>query len=163
MISINYSMHCHGIHGPQKMNLNDFSDTHTFPVAPPSFSSDICGCEWNIWTTIRWIAVKFSTFMFLWGQNLMTSNDPLTFPPVPPSGQCFSEIAWHLLDGLDLYSYPWFPNDVFSLLWWSLDFSCSAAMWLTFVVQEEMSRQLKNRWQWNLIHTVMLLLILVMP
>ncbi len=45
---------CANIHG-----LNDFSDTRTFPVAPPSFSFDICGLEWNIFTTIRWIEIFY--------------------------------------------------------------------------------------------------------
>ncbi len=55
------------------------------------------GPEWNISTTIGWIAMKCATY--IQGPYKMNSKDvgdPLTFPLVPPAGwsfHLFSEIS----------------------------------------------------------------------
>lgn len=65
------------------MNLNDFGDP-------------ICGFEWNISTTIGWVAMKLGTDIHdSLRMNWNNFDDPLTSPLAPSSGQTF-----HLSDTL---------------------------------------------------------------
>ncbi len=75
----NYCMDCPDTHGSQRVNPIDISDPLTHAL-----EADICGLEWNVLTTIGWIATKIATDIHV---PLMINNisDPLTFHLASPS------------------------------------------------------------------------------